>query len=61
MKCPERYVIIQQNIRKPIIVDIDNISRGDVHTLVEVQQFGECYKQECAAWDKENQICRKVK
>ena len=59
MKCPERYNIMQHNIRKPIF-DEDNIVRGDYHLLVEIQQFENCYKEKCAAWDKEKQICRKV-
>ena len=59
MKCPERYFIMQQNIRKSII-DSDDIVRGEYHLLIENQNFGECYKEQCAAWDKENQRCRKV-
>lgn len=58
MKCPERYVVIQQNIRKPI-VDIDNMVRGEYNLLIETQKFGKCYKEDCAAWDKEKKICRK--
>lgn len=52
MKCPERYKIIQQNLRQPIF-DEDNIVRGEYHLLVETQQFENCYKEKCAAWDKE--------
>lgn len=57
MKCPERYKIIQQNLRQPIF-DEDNIVRGEYHLLVETQQFENCYKEKCAAWDKEK-ICVK--
>ena len=59
MKCPEMYRIIQHNIRKPV-VDNDDIVRGEYHLLVEAQQFCECYKELCAAWDKDNNRCRKV-
>lgn len=59
MKCPERYSVIQQNIRQPIL-DEDRIVKGEYHILIENQSFCECYKENCAAWDKEKQICRKV-
>ena len=59
MKCPERYNIMQHNIRKSIF-DEDNIVRGEYHLLVETQQFENCYKEQCAAWDKEKNKCRKV-
>lgn len=59
MKCPERYSVIQQNIRQPIL-DEDRIVKGEYHILIENQAFCECYKEKCAAWDKEKQICRKV-
>ncbi len=59
MKCPEKYRVIQQNIRQPILDD-DNIVRGEYHILIETQQFENCYKEECVAWDKEKQMCRKV-
>lgn len=59
MKCPERYSVIQQNIRQPIL-DEDRIVKGEYHILIENQAFCECYKENCAAWDKEKQRCRKV-
>lgn len=59
MKCPEIYSVIQQNIRKPILNE-DMMVRGEYHILLETQQFGNCYKEQCAAWDKEKQMCRKV-
>ena len=52
MKCPERYRVIQQNIRQPIF-DEDRIVKGEYHILIENQAFCECYKENCAAWDKE--------
>lgn len=60
MKCPELYKITQFNIRRPVI-DENNIIKGENHLLLEHQNFGECYKENCAAWDKEKQICRKVR
>lgn len=59
MKCPEMYRVIQHNIRQPILND-DGIVKGEHHVLIENQQFGECYKEKCAAWDCENNKCRKV-
>lgn len=59
MKCPERYNIMQHNIRKPIF-DEDNIVRGEYHLLIEMQGFNECYKENCAAWDKEKNMCKKI-
>lgn len=59
MKCPEMYNIMQHNIRRPILDD-DNIIRGEYHLLIETQQFENCYKEQCAAWDKEKNKCRKV-
>ncbi len=59
MKCPELFTIMQHNIRKPIL-DEDNMIKGEYHLLIETQGFNECYKENCAAWDKEKQMCRKV-
>lgn len=59
MKCPERYKIIQQNLGQPMF-DEDNIVRGEYHLLVETQQFENCYKEKCAAWDKEKNMCKKI-
>lgn len=59
MKCPEMYKVIQQNIRRPI-VDIDNMVTGEYQVLIETQQFSECYKEQCVAWDSEKNMCRKV-
>lgn len=59
MKCPEMYKVIQQNIRRQI-VDIDNIVKGEYQVLIETQQFNECYREQCAAWDSEKKMCRKV-
>jgi len=59
MKCPELYKIMQHNIRKPILDD-ENVYKGEYHLLIETQGFCECYKENCAAWDKENKRCRKV-
>lgn len=59
MKCPEQYKIIQKNIRRPVNNE-DGIVIGEDHWLIESQNFGECYKEECAAWDKEKNRCRKV-
>lgn len=58
MKCPERYRVMQHNIRKPILDD-EKVFQGEYHLLVEEQGFAECYKEECAAWDKEKKICKK--
>ena len=60
MKCPERYKTIQQNIIL-FMLDDDNISRGENRIFIVTQDFRECYKEQCAAWDKEKQMCRKVR
>lgn len=59
MKCPERYKIAQYNINKPILNE-DDISIGNYHILIENQSFCECYKEECAAWNKEKNMCGKL-
>lgn len=59
MKCPERFKVIQHNIRKSIL-NSDDIAVGEYHLLFESQGFAECYKEECPAWDKEKKCCRKV-
>lgn len=59
MKCPDRFNIVQHNIRKPILND-DEIAIGEYHLLIETQNLGNCYKEECAAWDKEKNYCRKL-
>lgn len=59
MKCPERFNVIQQNIRKPLLNE-DGIATGEYHILVENQSLANCYKEECAAWDKEKNCCRKM-
>ncbi len=59
MKCPERYEITQINMRGYVLSN-DGIANGENHILIENQGFRECYKENCVAWGKEKQICRKV-
>lgn len=59
MKCPERFNVCQLNIRKPKINTETDSLEGEYHTLIEIQNFGECYKEKCAAWSEENQKCKK--
>ena len=59
MKCPEMYNIMQHNIRRPILDD-DNLVKGEYHLLIEMQGFNECYKENCATWDKEKNMCKKI-
>lgn len=58
MKCPERFNVTQQNIRKTI-VDKDDVTIGEYHLLIENQGFAKCYEEDCAAWDKDKKICKK--
>lgn len=58
MKCPEQFIIVQNNLRKPVI-DEDKYL-GEWHMLLETQSFRECYKEECAAWDSKESRCRKI-
>ena len=46
MKCPDRFNIVQHNIRKPIL-NRDDIAIGEYHLLIENQGFADCYKEEC--------------
>lgn len=57
MKCPELYKIMQATYRKPIISEDDTIN-GELSILTESKYFGECYKNECMAWDKEKERCK---
>lgn len=59
MKCPERYQVVQINMRGSVLSD-DDVIKGENHILIENQGFGECYKENCAAWDKERKICKKI-
>lgn len=59
MKCPESYKVIQQNLRQTIF-DEDNIERGEYNLSVETQEFENCFKEKCAAWDSKKNRCRKV-
>lgn len=59
MKCPERFRVSQLNIRKPIKNNYEE-AIGEFHLLIENQDFAECYKEECTAYDKENKKCRKL-
>lgn len=58
MKCLKRYKVSQLNIRKPITNEYEE-TNGGYTIFIENQDFAECYKEECAAWDKEKQVCRK--
>lgn len=59
LRCPERYRVNQINIRKPIINELDEF-KGEYSILIENQDFAQCYKENCVAWDKEKQICKKL-
>lgn len=59
MKCPERYTVVQQNIRGYLYNDNMQLA-GDNHILIEKQEFCDCYKEKCMVWDKERKTCRKV-
>ena len=57
MKCPELYHITQSNYKKPIVSD-ENVLKGELSLLIETKYFGECYKEDCMAYDKENDKCK---
>lgn len=59
MKCPFRFVVGQVNIYQPIRNDKAEI-QGDYKFFIEKQAYGECYKENCADWDDEEKMCRKV-
>lgn len=60
MKCPELYKTWQFNTHK-YRIDEEKIITGDNSTFVEVQQFGDCYKEECMAYNKDTKKCEKFK
>lgn len=60
MKCPYRFTVTQQNYAGYFLNENSQLI-GDNHILLETQEFRECYKEECTAWDKKKKICRKVK
>lgn len=59
MKCPIRFRICQFSMYRPM-TDIDNENKGDYKVFIENQDFEECYQENCAAWDKDKKICRKL-
>lgn len=59
MKCPERFNVTQQIIRKPIVNE-DDITIGEYHLLIENQGFANCYEEDCAAWNRQKNCCRKM-
>lgn len=56
MKCPKVFKIIQTTKERAILNE-NEISTGMDRTLTEVQDIGECYKENCAFWDKEKERC----
>ena len=58
MKCPERPIIVHQNIRE--ITSNNNAATGEYQILIETKQFCDCYKEKCMAWDKKKKTCRKI-
>lgn len=56
MKCPKIYKIVQTT-RERALLNESEISIGTDRTLTEVQDFGECYKENCAYWNKEKERC----
>ena len=40
MKCPERFCVVQHNIRKPIL-NSEDIAIGEYHLLIENQGFAD--------------------
>lgn len=58
MKCPERYTVIQFNKRKQIVSQEETVE-GENHLVVEIQEFGDCYEDECVYWNKKRKKCKK--
>lgn len=59
MKCPERFVVIQQSVRGYLYNDNIQLT-GDSHIFIEKQDFCDCYEGKCMAWNEEKKMCRKV-
>lgn len=59
MKCPKLFKLMQSTYESTV-KDIDQIPMGTSRTLFEIQDFMDCYKENCAYWDKENQCCKGI-
>ena len=58
MKCPYRFNIVQKTSRGTRFNEEDE-AIGDNTTLIETQEFGECFEKECAVWNKEKNKCER--
>ena len=56
MKCPKQYNIVQK-IQERNIFNNDDINTGFDRTFMEIQEFKDCYKEDCAFWNKEKERC----
>lgn len=52
MKCPFRYVITQNTITKN--------EENEIRYWAELQEYADCYKENCLAYNSEKKICRKL-
>lgn len=59
MKCPMIFQIIQQTNSQTLFTD-DDTPCGSQNFFAEFQGFGDCYGEECMAYDKENKCCRRL-
>ena len=58
MKCPFRFSIVQ-------VINDTNIDAENEHYYTRVfgenQAYGDCYKEECMAYDKKKHRCMQIK
>lgn len=57
MKCPKRLKIVQSTIRKPFLSDE---AECEGTTVLEYQEFCDCYENECCAWDDRRKRCKDI-
>ena len=57
MKCPHRFVIKQKFTID--YIQEDSIIKKEDRNLLELQDFGECYQEECGCWDTMQKICKR--
>jgi hypothetical protein len=57
MKCPFRFKIDQVHRRQTLFAD-DDIACGENYLFTEMQEFMDCYENECMAYDKKQKKCK---
>lgn len=56
MRCGKCFRIVQKT-NKRTILDNNDMGIGEETVLTEIQDLGECYKENCGYWDKTLNRC----